>query len=384
MGGSTFIGERSRGKLRQIGLTDAQIDEHYAEFAGRYGELKPGWAGLAQTLLNEYGEAKAEKMSEAALARSYEYAAKLARLNYELTQEGIEASLDRFPRVSEITHTEVGAAADFINEYMNEAFTGALDDLVPGWKERIVEAAAGAHDNVTALTEAFRTRVLPEAMDAADRMGTQMIGIVESQLRGEIPEDVAAQLRRHAAEVSQQIGVRGQAAQYLTARDLGRTSLDLQQLGLQNAPAAIGFGTQAYSQFAEMLHAPVKSGINLSNLLSSYKAPLADVQGLYGSVLGVVSGAGLVPAGTVMSDTTQATQGAASLAVDTLGAMYGYQAQMNMNRQAMNLQQEALREQKRQNTIDNWLTGALGVAKLGTMAYLMAPAPAPAPVPAPA
>lgn len=369
--GEGFLSERSRGKLRQMGLTDAQIDEHLDEFARHDGELKPGWAGLAQTLLDKYGEAEAERKAEAALARSYEYAAELARLNYELTQEGIEASLDRFPRVSEITHTEVGAAADFINEYMNEAFTGALDELVPGWKERIVGAAAGAHDNVTALTEAFRTRVLPEAMDAADRMGTQMIGIVESQLRGEIPEDVAAQLRRHAAEVSQQIGVRGQAAQYLTARDLGRASLDLQQLGLQNAPAAIGFGTQAYSQFAEMLQAPVKSGINLSNLLSTYRAPLADVQGLYGSVLGVASGAGLVPAGTVMSTTTQATQGAGSLAVDTLGAMYGYQAQMNMNRQAMNLQQEALREQKRQNTIGNWLSGAKSLAQLGILAEVI-------------
>lgn len=366
-----FISGGSRGKLRQIGLTDAQIDEHFDALVADNGKLRSGWAGLSQTILNNYSEDKAEEMSGAALAESYEYAAELAKLNYELTQAGIEANLDRFPRVSEITHTEVGAAADFINEYMNEAFTGALDDLVPGWKERIVGAAAGAHDNVTALTEAFRTRVLPEAMDAADRMGTQMIGIVESQLRGEIPDDVAAQLRRHAAEVANQIGVRGQAAQYLTARDLGRTSLDLQQLGFQNAPAAIGFGTQAYSQFAEMLQAPVKSGINLSNLLSTYSAPLADVQGLYGSVLGVASGAGLVPAGTVMSTTTQATQGAASLALDTIGAMYGYQAQMNMNQQAMNLQQEALREQKRQNTIGNWMSGAQGLVQIGTTAAMM-------------
>lgn len=366
--GERTIGEGSRGKLRQIGLTDAQINEHFDEFASDNGKLQSGWAGLGQTILDNDAEDEAEEKSDAALAKSYEYAAELARLNYELTQEGIEANLDRFPRVSEITHTEVGAAADFINEYMNEAFTGALDDLVPGWKERIVGAAAGAHDNVTVLTEAFRTRVLPEAMDAADRIGTQMIGIVESQLRGEIPDDVAAQLRRHAAEVANQIGVRGQAAQYLTARDLGRASLDLQQLGFQNAPAAIGFGTQAYSQFAEMLQAPVKSGINLSNLLSTYRAPLADVQGLYGSVLGVVSGAGLVPAGTVMTTTTQATEGAASLALDTIGAMYGYEAQMNMNRQATNLQQEALREQKRQNTIGNWMSGVQAVGQLAATA----------------
>lgn len=365
------IRDSSREKLRQIGLTDAQIDENFASLVADNGKLQAGWAGLAQTLLNKYSEDEAAEKAAAAMAESYEYAAELAKLNYELTQAGIEENLDRFPRVSEITHTEVGAAADFINEYMDEAFTGALDDLVPGWKERIVGEAAGAHDNVTALTEAFRTKVLPEAMDAADRIGTQMIGIVESQLRGEIPDDVAAQLRRHAAEVANQIGVRGQAAQYLTARDLGRASLDLQQLGFQNAPAAIGFGTQAYSQFAEMLQAPVKSGINLSNLLSTYRAPLADVQGLYGSVLGVASGAGLVPAGTVMTTTTQATEGAASLALDTIGAMYGYQAQMNMNRQAMNLQQDALREQKRQNTVGNWVSGVQGLAKIGTLAALL-------------
>lgn len=359
-----YIGARDVGKLRNQGLTDEQIRNNIDRLGSGNGKMVSGWAGIAKNILDAGTRDDARADAAFALGLQSEYAKDQANLNFELSQEEIERNLERFPRVSDMAQEEVGSAADFINEYMSEAFQSTMDDLVPDWRDRIIATGAEAQGDVTAVTEAFKKNVLPDAMTAADRMGVQMLGVVESQLRGEVNDDVAAQLKRRAAEVSQQIGIRGQAAKYLTARDLGLTSAQLQQAGIQNAPGAIGFGTQAYSQFAELLQAPIKSGINLTNLLSAYRAPMADVQSLYGNVLGVVSNTGLVPAGTVLGTTAQTIQGAAQIAQNTLESFYGYNAQMAMNQQAASLQSQLLREQGKQNTIQNIQTG-LGLNILG-------------------
>ena len=55
-----------------------------------------------------------------------------------------------------------------------------------------------------------------------------------SMLKGEIPADVSASVRRAASESSIAGGVFGSASRALSARDLGRTSADIKQQGIQN------------------------------------------------------------------------------------------------------------------------------------------------------
>ena len=55
-----------------------------------------------------------------------------------------------------------------------------------------------------------------------------------SMLRGEIPADVSASVRRAAGEASIAGGIFGGASRALSARDLGRTSMDIKQQGIQN------------------------------------------------------------------------------------------------------------------------------------------------------
>lgn len=84
-----------------------------------------------------------------------------------------------------------------------------------------------------------------------ESLGIQVPGYQEAQakraenalalLRGELPPDVAAQVQRQAASRAVSGGFAGsQAARNLTARDLGRTSLALQQAGGQQFANILG------------------------------------------------------------------------------------------------------------------------------------------------
>lgn len=69
-----------------------------------------------------------------------------------------------------------------------------------------------------------------------DGITQQASSNIESQLRGEIPDDVAAQVARTSASKAFRGGFSGsQRAGNLTTRDLGLTSLQLTQTGLDSA-----------------------------------------------------------------------------------------------------------------------------------------------------
>lgn len=73
---------------------------------------------------------------------------------------------------------------------------------------------------------------LEMSMPGAFGQARQNVG---AQLRGEIPTDVSQQVQRISAETGLNLGIAGgQLGRNLTARDLGLTSLNLQQQGLSN------------------------------------------------------------------------------------------------------------------------------------------------------
>ena len=115
-----------------------------------------------------------------------------------------------------------------------------------------IPAAVGEAEQLTP-----RTRELEAQRNAFNRaqllesLGIQVPGYQEGQtqrtqnalalLRGELPPDVAAQVQRQAAGRAVSGGFAGsQSARNLTARDLGRTSLALQQAGGQQFANILG------------------------------------------------------------------------------------------------------------------------------------------------
>ena len=229
------------------------------------------------------------------------------------TKELAQYNLNRFPKISQVARREAATSATQLNEFMQQAFNASLDELYPAWREDMVGAAAHAQRSSIELTRDFEKNVLPGYLQAVDEMSAQALSNTQAELRGEINPDVAAQLERYSAEVSQSIGVRGQSAQYLTARDLGLTSYQVQQQGLQNSQAALGIAPLGYAQANQTLQAPVATGINASNLIRSYQAPIVDASSLYTQNLGILSGAGTINPSQAYGNNAQTYLGAGKL-----------------------------------------------------------------------
>lgn len=340
----------SEGKLLAGGMTQEQIDAHRDELIASNGKLYSGWGGKAASYAKQANEAAAERMAEMEMGMQLEAAREMARLNYELTQQGIEANIDRFPEVSQLGLQETRSQADALNDMLQSEFEATLDEYYPDWRKDMLGAAGTAQADSIAMTERFKRNVLPEAMASADAMSAQALSNAHAQLRGELPDDVAAQVRRHAAEISNQIGVRGQAAQFLTARDLGRTSLDMMQLGLENAPEALALGSNAYLGFNQTLQAPVTTGMNATNLIKGYLPPKADATALFSSNLSALQNASIIPASTSMAVNAQVMNSGATLAQQAFTSSLEYQSQQYWNARNLEMQKKALDAQKSANT----------------------------------
>ena len=194
------------------------------------------------------------------------------------------ASGQSFENIIGGTTSGVLSAASAIDAYMTGAYEEALNRLMPDWRQQVFGTARQTVSDINHLTELFR-KGLPSMMARVDEVSTQALTQVSSLLRGEVPSDVAAQVQRYAAEVANQLGVRGQAAQYLTARDLGLTSLDMITAGLQYAPTATTLATTAYGQAQNVLAMPMNAAATLGNMLTSMRAPQTDVSALFANVL---------------------------------------------------------------------------------------------------
>ena len=162
-----------------------------------------------------------------------------------------------------------------------------------------------------------RTRELEAQRNAFNRaqllesLGIQVPGYQEAQaqrtqnamalLRGELPPDVAAQVQRQAAGRALAGGYAGsQAAQNLTARDLGRTSLALQQAGGQQFANILGttpLAPLSNYEFTPQMIASIRADERAKKqaaLLGSYN--MASAGGVAGQALGSL-GSGLTNLG---------------------------------------------------------------------------------------
>tara|TARA_R110000822_G_scaffold144715_3_gene283538 strand:- start:2166 stop:2921 length:756 start_codon:yes stop_codon:yes gene_type:complete len=162
-----------------------------------------------------------------------------------------------------------------------------------------------------------QTRELEAQRNAFNRaqllesLGLQIPGYQEGQaqrtqnamslLRGELPPDLAAQIQRNTASKALTGGYAGsQAARNLTARDLGRTSLDLQQAGAQQFSNILGttpLSPLANYEFTPQMIANLRAEERAKKqaaLLGSYNMPSAG--GVGSQYLGSL-GSGLTSVG---------------------------------------------------------------------------------------
>lgn len=250
------------------------------------------------------------------------------------------ASGQSFENIIGGTASGVLSAASSIDAYMTGAFEESLNRLMPDWRQQVFGTARQTTSDINHLTELFR-KGLPSMMARVDEVSTQALTQVSSMLRGEIPLDVAAQVQRYAAEVANQMGVRGQAAQYLTARDLGRTSLDMITTGLQYAPTATTMASTAYGQAQNVLAMPMNAAATLGNMLTSMRAPQTDVSALFANVLPQAVGQSQFQTDTINTNYwNRVNQSLGQQAVNTANRQL--QASMNYNNQMLQLSRQQM------------------------------------------
>lgn len=117
------------------------------------------------------------------------------------------------------------------------------------------EAGKAARGNLANMSdiEALLNRILPSYSDMVRQGGKNTM----SFLRGEIPKDVQAAVQRSSAFRALQGGFGGsQMSKALTARDFGKTSLDLMERGENSATRWAGLTQAGVAPF--MVNAPMQ------------------------------------------------------------------------------------------------------------------------------
>ena len=124
--------DKSYGKLKQEGLTDAQIAAHKSELIDpSNGKLFSGWGGITKRILAEGAEEKAREDAARMMEAMAQHGIKMAETNYEMSQKAAEENLKRYPRISELAQKETESTADFLNDYMQERFYSMLWGVTP-------------------------------------------------------------------------------------------------------------------------------------------------------------------------------------------------------------------------------------------------------------
>lgn len=156
---------------------------------------------------------------------------------------------------STIAGQDVGGVAEFGKALLNPSGPrGSRPSGASGRRPLFNEA--------TFFEDRLADREIPDPIPAdiipEDPLLTQATSLAESYMLGEIPDDVAKQVRQQAAFQANQGGVAGQLAGNLEARDLGRTSLQLQEKGISTA-LAIGDQNLRREMFNEDLELKVNA-----------------------------------------------------------------------------------------------------------------------------
>lgn len=100
-----------------------------------------------------------------------------------------------------------------------------------------------------------------------------------SLLKGEIPADVASAVRRAASESSIAGGIFGSSARNLSARDLGKTSVDIKQQGISNESALLQSRNELAASYEAIRQYNLTRNTALANLsLESRKLNLSAIE----------------------------------------------------------------------------------------------------------
>lgn len=124
-------------------------------------------------------------------------------------------------------------AVNTVDSFGGKSTWGTLQENAMGSTDYREMGLASSADQDTEVNTALSSK-FSKGMESLEDSINRMSEANASLLKGEIPADVSAAVRRAAAESSVTGGIFGSSSRNLSARDLGRTSLSIQQAGMEN------------------------------------------------------------------------------------------------------------------------------------------------------
>jgi hypothetical protein len=202
---------------------------NYMGMGGRTGTIAPQFMNLSQ-LLSTYGTTNRSAIQPVApTQRTVSYPGGLIS----------KATGDYLSAMNQMT---TGKTFDFTAQpmtWMNiqnrEVSARAAADESLGFNEANLGRYSAIAQELTRADTATRTAMLDQFVPDWRQKRDAAAAINESLMRGEIPKDVADQLKRNAAYAGVMGGGGAGVQRSLTARDLGTTSLELQKTGMAGA-----------------------------------------------------------------------------------------------------------------------------------------------------
>jgi len=124
-------------------------------------------------------------------------------------------------------------AVNTVDSFGGKSTWDTLQENAMGSTDYREMGLASSADQDTEVNTALSSK-FSKGMESLEDSIRRMSEANASLLKGEIPADVSAAVRRAAAESSVTGGIFGSSSRNLSARDLGRTSLSIQQAGMEN------------------------------------------------------------------------------------------------------------------------------------------------------
>lgn len=150
-------------------------------------------------------------------------------------------------------------------------------------------ASEAIASRVNAFNQSEYDKMLESTLPGYAGIKSRISKNISSQLAGEIPEDVSLAVQRNAASRSLYGGFSGSGmAKNLTARDLGLTSLDLTQQGLDSAQRWMSMARAPQFDVSSMFISPqqrvqFQASERDSKFQRDYVANLTEAQYTFGS-----------------------------------------------------------------------------------------------------
>ena len=272
--------------------------EAIAFYRENQGQASPVDEALAQYLRNAGQPVDYEAIIRASTQGGIDQTLAAAQIAKEMAQRNLDlVSSDLTMELA----LSAGEDASLINAWTRSAIEQDVNALLgPGGMDALMGQVGDANADVVDVVNTY----LPSIRDT-----------VSDYLEGKIPGDVTEQvLMRGSEDVLRRFGrTSGPASEGLVARDLGLTSMDIKNMGVSMAPGV--------AQFAGL---PIQSAADVTNVISQYRTPLANMGAMQQNYLSAALGGAMINPNTTLQTAAQ-TQ-ASNLGVASQIAMGNQQA----------------------------------------------------------